>query len=57
VLTFLEFRAVSFESLMRPGHYVSHRDGMIYVEQGDVNNEAFKKECSWLVRKDIFFNG
>ena len=49
---------VSFESVRRPGHYVVHRDGNIYVEQGDpLNDDQFRKDASWYVRQDIFFRG
>ena len=43
--------------MTRPGHYVVHRDGQIYVEQGDIYDQNFQRDCSWFVRKDIFFPG
>ena len=50
--------SISFESITRPGRYIWHRDGKIWVEEGDiVNDEAFKRECSWFLRKDHFFTG
>jgi hypothetical protein len=49
--------SVTFESVSRPGHYLLHRGGEIFVEAGDVNSESFRRECSWLARKDIFFSG
>ena len=49
--------SVSFESITRPGRYIRHRDGKIWVEEGDVNDQTFKKECSWFARNDHFFSG
>ena len=49
--------SISFESITRPGRYIRHRDGKIWVEEGDTNNEAFKRECSWFARNDHFFTG
>ena len=49
--------SISFESITRPGRYIRHRDGKIWVEEGDVNNESFKRECSWFARQDHFFTG
>ena len=49
--------SVSFESVTRPGRYIRHRDGKIWVEEGSMEDEAFKRECSWLVRNDHFFTG
>ncbi len=49
--------SVSFESVSRPGHYLVNREGMIFVEQGDVYSEEFRRDCSWFVRKDMFFTG
>ena len=49
--------SVSFESITNPGRYIRHRDGKIWVEEGDINDEAFKRECSWFARNDHFFTG
>ena len=49
--------SVSFESISRPGRYIRHRDGKIWVEEGDVTEESFKRECSWFARNDHFFSG
>lgn len=49
---------ISFESISRPGHYLLNRNGEIFVEQMvNSNDEAFRRECSWFVRKGIFFPG
>ena len=34
-----------------------HRDGMIFVEQGYAGNAEFARDASWIVRKDIYFDG
>lgn len=49
--------SISFESTTRPGFYLTHRDGLIFVEQGDLDSEVFRRECSWIARKDMFFEG
>ena len=49
--------SISFESITRPGRYIRHRDGKIWVEEGDTNAESFKRECSWFARNDHFFTG
>ena len=52
--------SISFESVLRPGYYIVHRDGEIFVMDSRSyggNEETFRQEASWLVRKDIFFEG
>ena len=49
--------SISFESITRPGRYIRHRDGKIWVEEGDTNSQSFKRECSWFARNDHFFTG
>ena len=49
--------SISFESVTRPGRYIRHRDGKIWVEEGNLHDDAFKKECSWFARQDHFFTG
>lgn len=49
--------SVSFESVTRPGRFVRHRGGKIWVEEADTEDEAVKRECSWLLRNDHFFTG
>ena len=52
--------SVSFESVTRPGNYVAHRDGEIFVlSQASYggSDEEFRRECSWFIREDEFFNG
>merc|ERR550519_508609 len=49
--------SVSFESISRPGRYIRHRDGKIWIEEGDLSNEEFKRECSWFAKMDHFFSG
>ena len=42
------------------GHYVVHRDGMIFVEmsaRGSATSGDFARDASWIVRKDIYFDG
>ena len=34
-----------------------HRDGMIFVEQGYASSDDFARDASWIVRKDIYFDG
>ena len=35
-----------------------HRDGMIFVEQGSASSGGdFARDASWIVRKDIYFDG
>ena len=34
-----------------------HCDGMIFVEQGYAGNAEFARDASWIVRKDIYFDG
>ena len=49
--------SVSFQSVTKPGRYLRHRDGKIWIEEGDVSNSDFQKECSWFARMDHFFAG
>uniref|UniRef100_A0A0K2UXP0 Thrombospondin-like N-terminal domain-containing protein n=1 Tax=Lepeophtheirus salmonis TaxID=72036 RepID=A0A0K2UXP0_LEPSM len=48
--------SVSFEVENRPGHYLIHRDGQLFVEEFR-NNPTFKREGSWIIRQNQFFNG
>ena len=41
---------------MIPGHYIVNRDGQIFVEILN-NEESYRRDCSWFVRKDLFFPG
>ena len=34
-----------------------HRDGMIFVEQGSASSSEFARDASWIVHKDIYFEG
>ena len=49
--------SVSFQSISRPGRFLRHRDGKIWIEEGDVTDAQFQKECSWFTRMDHFFAG
>ena len=49
--------SISFESITNPGRYIRHRDGKIWVEEGNIYDENFKRECSWFARNDHFFTG
>merc|ERR550519_3277072 len=49
--------SISFESISRPGRYIRHRDGKIWIEEGDLSNEEFRRECSWFAKMDHFFSG
>ncbi|CAB4067915.1 COL9A [Lepeophtheirus salmonis] len=51
-----EDNSVSFEVENRPGHYLIHRDGQLFVEEFR-NNPTFKREGSWIIRQNQFFNG
>ena len=49
--------SVSFQSTTRPGRYLRHRDGRVWVEEGDTTSALFQRECSWFARQDHFFTG
>ena len=52
--------SVSFESVTRPGSYIIHRDGDIFVQNQTMygaRDEEFRRECSWFVRENEFFDG
>jgi hypothetical protein len=49
--------SVSFQSVSRPNRFLRHRDGKIWIEEGDMADEQFQRECSWFVRRDHFFQG
>ena len=48
-------KTVSFELTTNPGRYL--RAGKMWVEAGDAGNNQFKKECSFTVWDNRFFNG
>merc|ERR1712106_25465 len=49
--------SISFESTTKPGRYIRHRDGKIWIEEGDTSSEEFRRECSWFAKMDHFFSG
>lgn len=48
---------VSFESTTMPGQYLCNRGGTIMVMWGDLNDEAFRRDCSFKVWENQFFDG
>ena len=49
--------SVSFQSVTKPNRYLRHRDGKIWIEEGDIANSSFQEECSWFAKMDHFFAG
>ena len=49
--------SVSFQSVTKPGRYLRHRDGKIWIEEGDITDRQFQEECSWFSKMDHFFAG
>ena len=49
---------VSFESVSGgSGMFVCQRNGRIFVTTGDLNDEGFRRDCSFFVHEDKFFPG
>ena len=49
--------SISFESVTNPGRYLRSRGGSIFIESGDMRDQQFRLECSWMARMDHFFTG
>ena len=41
---------ISLESVTQPGRFVRHRGGLIYVEEGNMDDQQFKSDCSWFAK-------
>ncbi len=48
---------VSFESVTMPGHYLCNMDGTIMVVRGNMGDEAFRRNCSFKLWENRFFDG